>query len=73
MCILVNILVLPRKIPPAQVVEGEDHQTAGIVFVPSARPVRYFDNIVYCDNLSNIAIRYFLLAITITATEIVMC
>ena len=23
------------------------------------RPVRYFDNIVYCDDLSNIAIRYF--------------
>ena len=34
--------------------------------------IRYFDNIVYRDNLSNIAIRYFLLAIAITATEI-MC
>ena len=36
------------------------------------RPVRYFDNIVYHDNFSNIAIRYFLLAIAITATEIIM-
>ena len=37
------------------------------------RPVRYYDNIVYRDNFSNIAIRYFLLAIMITATEIIMC
>ena len=37
------------------------------------RPVRYFDIIVYRDDLSNIAIRYFLLAIAITATEIIMC
>ena len=37
------------------------------------RPVRYFDNIVYRDNLSNIVIRYFLLAVAITATEMIMC
>ena len=36
------------------------------------RPVRYFDNIVYCNNLSNVAIRYLLLAIAITATEIII-
>ena len=34
------------------------------------RPVRYYDNIVYRDIFTNIAIRYFLLAITITAIEI---
>ena len=34
--------------------------------------VRYFDNIVYRNNLSNIVIRYFF-AIAITATEIIMC
>ena len=34
------------------------------------RPVRYYDNIVYRDIFTNIAIRYFLLAITIIAIEI---
>ena len=34
------------------------------------RPLRYYDNIVYRDIFTNIAIRYFLLAITITAIEI---
>ena len=34
------------------------------------RPVRYYDNIVYRDNFSNIAIQYFLLAIAIAAIEI---
>ena len=33
-------------------------------------PVQYYDNIMYCDIFSNIAIRYFLLAIAITAIEI---
>ena len=37
------------------------------------KPVRYYNNIVYRDNFSNIAIQYFLLAIAITATEIIMC
>ena len=36
----------------------------------SSRPVRYYDNIVYCDIFTNIAIRYFLLVIAITAIEI---
>ena len=36
------------------------------------RPVRYYDNIMYRDNFSNIAI-HFLHAIAITATEIMMC
>ena len=34
------------------------------------RPVGYYDNIVYRDIFSNIAIRYFLLDIAITAIEI---
>ena len=34
------------------------------------RPVRYYDNIVYRDIFSNIAIRYFLLDIAITAIKI---
>ena len=34
------------------------------------RPVRYYDNIVYRDIFTNIAIRYFLLAIAITTIEI---
>ena len=36
---------------------------------PGNRPVRYYDNIVYRDIFSNIAIRYFLLDIAITAIE----
>ena len=36
---------------------------------PGNRPVRYYDNIVYRDIFSNIAIRYFLLNIAITAIE----
>ena len=32
--------------------------------------MRYYDNIVYRDIFTNIEIRYFLLAITITAIEI---
>ena len=37
------------------------------------RPVRYYKIIVYRAKFFNNAIRYFLLAIAITATEIIMC
>ena len=40
----------------------------GIVAFSS--PVQYYDNIMYRDIFSNIAIQYFLLAIAITAIEI---
>ena len=42
---------------------------AEIVEIVRTGPVRY-DNIVYRDIFTNIAIRYFLLAIAITAIEI---
>ena len=61
-----------RTTQQCAMLQEEHHCAALLPWGINGSPVRYFDNIVYRDNSTVIAIRYLQLAIVITTTKTVV-